>query len=660
MSKRVSPVLVVLVVLVAPGLMAQSDADTDEQLDGIRNDLAELRFEKALVEIETLLASPRLTESDRVETLILRAQAHAAYGDLDAVETDYREILKRRPAYVPEATLTPPKAMTRFNKVRSVLVGSVQLAVTPPDDVEVSVDGRKVVPAADGLVRVLAGDRVVRVERGGFDPVETSVAIKAGESTRLEVRLIPNARTVVVRTEPDGVAIKLDGVPVGTTARPWETAGEPPAAELVVENVSLGDHTFELSKPCFRTVLLEDFVTVDIDDYSARVFKPVTLERVHSQLAITGGPKGAEVRVDGVTFGDLPLEPLDLCPGFRKLEIRDGGRIIWASEEKLPVDRGMTTVTIDPRPNLALVGTDEWPEDLDELRRGVSTIARVSAPATMDLTRSENWETLDLPDATDLALAVMPRDEAEGSSERWLLYSQMLRTVERIDGEDLAAERPQWIVGSIRVNLVDSRIGGAARIAEVAEGGPASRAGLVPGDRVHAIDGKPVDDAASALRTIRALGPGAEIEVAVESARGDRSMVKLKTVASPQLFPDPYREGPRGLMMAAWASVDGVAGDEATRSTAVANMALLLFDAGRNKTALEMWRRVRWGERSGVGKGTTAYYVGRNLEALGREAGALEAYREAAGSAASTFHDDGPAVAPAATDHLADLGVSQN
>jgi hypothetical protein len=654
-------VVVLLVVLVVPGAMAQSGDDTaDAQLDGIRKDLAELRFEKALVEIEALLASPRLTEDERIETLILRAQAHAAYGDLDAVETDYREILKRRPAYVPEATLTPPKAMTRFNKVRSALVGSVQLAVTPPDDVEVAVDGREVVPAADGLVRVLAGDRVVRVKRGGFDTVEQSVAVKAGESTRLDVRLIPNARTVVVRTEPDGVAIKLDGVPVGTTARPWETVGEPPAAELVVENVSLGDHTFELSKPCFRTVLLEDFVTVDIDDYSARVFKPVTLDRVHSQLALEGGPKGAEVRVDGVPFGDLPLEPLDLCPGLRQLEIRDGGRIIWSSEEKLPIDRGLTTVTIDPRPNLALVGTDEWPEDLRQLRRGVSTIARVPALETMDLTRAENWETLDLPDATDLALAVMPPDEAEGSSERWLLYSPMLRIVERIDGEDLASERPRWIVGSIRLNLVDSRIGGAARVAEVAKGGPAAQAGLVPGDRVHAIGGKPVDDAASALKTIRTLGPGAEIEVAVESAGGDRSMVKLKTVASPQLFPDLYREGPRGLMMAAWAAVDGAAGDEATRSTAFANMALLLYDAGRNKTALEMWRRVRWGERTGVGKGTTAYYVGRNLEALGRETDALEAYQQAAGSAASTFHDDGPAVAPAATDHLADLGVSQD
>ena len=191
------------------------------------------------------------------------------------------------------------------------------------------------------------------------------------------MKLIPNARTVVVRTEPDGVDVKLDGVPVGKTERPWDAAHEQPAAEIVVENVSLGDHTFELSKPCYRTVLLEDFVTVDINDYSPRVFKPVSLERVHAQFAIEGGPKGAEVRVDGIPFGDLPLEPLDLCPGKRVLEVRDGGRIIWRSVEKLPIDQGVTTLRLDPRPNIVLVATDAWPEDLAGMARALSTLGRI-------------------------------------------------------------------------------------------------------------------------------------------------------------------------------------------------------------------------------------------------------------------------------------------
>ncbi|MDX1389964.1 MAG: hypothetical protein R3344_12285, partial [Acidobacteriota bacterium] len=97
---------------------------------------------------------------------------------------------------------------------------------------------------------------------------------------------------------------------------------------------------------------------------------------------------------------------------------------------------------------------------------------------------------------------------------------------------------------------------------------------------------------------------------------------------------------------------------EAARPAAMANLALLLGDAGRHRTALETWRRVRWGSRSGVGEGTNAYYVGRNLVALAREQDALAAFKQAEASQATTFGDDGPPVGPAAADHLIDLGVS--
>ena len=63
-----------------------------------------------------------------------------------------------------------------------------------------------------------------------------------------------------------------------------------------------------------------------------------------------------------------------------------------------------------------------------------------------------------------------------------------------------------------------------------------------------------------------------------------------------------------------------------------------------------------WGKRTGIGRGTAAYYEGRALEALSREKEAIEAYHEASASASTAFGDHGPPVAPAADDHLADLG----
>jgi hypothetical protein len=43
---------------------------------------------------------------------------------------------------------------------------------------------------------------------------------------------------------------------------------------------------------------------------------------------------------------------------------------------------------------------------------------------------------------------------------------------------------------------------------------------------------------------------------------------------------------------------------------------------------------------------------------LGREKEAVEAFLRSAGSASTAFHDDGPEIAGAAADRLADLGVT--
>ncbi len=69
-----------------------------------------------------------------------------------------------------------------------------------------------------------------------------------------------------------------------------------------------------------------------------------------------------------------------------------------------------------------------------------------------------------------------------------------------------------------------------------------------------------------------------------------------------------------------------------------------------------MWRRVRFGERSGVGEGTVAYYLARDLEALGQEAAARELFEKAARSGATAFTDAGPEIGPAGADHARDLG----
>ena len=72
-----------------------------------------------------------MSEAERGEALVLRAQTHVAFGDLDAAEADYRQILELRPGYEPAPSLTPEKALVRFRKVQASTVGHVVVELDP-------------------------------------------------------------------------------------------------------------------------------------------------------------------------------------------------------------------------------------------------------------------------------------------------------------------------------------------------------------------------------------------------------------------------------------------------------------------------------------------------------------------------------------------------
>jgi len=653
-SPRVAWLFVLWLGLVGLAIGAQDGAEgpsPSSALEEARQDLAALRFEKALSSIEALMADPRLTREDRIAALILRSQAHVSYGDLDGAENDYRELLLLLPAYTPEDSLTPPKAMARFTKVRDTLVGSVALTVEPPD-ARVLADGLEVVVPADGALRLLAGNRVLRADRPGFDPEERSVEVAAGGTVPLRLQLVPNARTVVIRTRPEGVRVAVDGVGVGETALP-EGSAAPGVGELTLENLSLGEHSFGLTKPCYRSAVREEIVTVDLADHSPIVYEPIVLEPARSRLVLRGVPEGAAVEVDGQPMAHAPVEELQVCPGEATLGVVARGRTLWRSKESFPLE-GVVEVEIEPRPNVVLVGAGDWPPGLRAFAAKLNDLGRAE-PEGSDLADPKAWERFPLPPDADLAVAILPPVTGR-SAERWLLHSPVLGTVHAVNDSDLDLLRPSWRETGIGALLVDSDVSGPALVAVVTAGGPAAST-LRPGDRIVAVGSRAVGGAAEARRMISALPAPGPVALEIESVGGQRRAVELAGVESPVLLPPAQRAGAEGAWIAAWASSDGAAGVPERRATALANLALLLEDAGRAAAALDTWRRVRWGKRAGIGDGTTAYYTGRVLEALAREKEAVEAYRTASRSVNTTFTDLGPSVAPAAGDHLADLGV---
>ena len=111
------------------------------------------------------------------------------------------------------------------------------------------------------------------------------------------------------------------------------------------------------------------------------------------------------------------------------------------------------------------------------------------------------------------------------------------------------------------------------------------------------------------------------------------------------------------MIRAAWAVVDASC-DPERAAAATANLALLLSTFQQRQRAVQAWRRADLPERPGIARGTAQYYLGRELQRLGREREAIRALRAAAESDATAFDDGGPRVAPAARDRMADLGVT--
>jgi len=623
-------------------------------LDAIRTDLVELRFEKALAGIDALLGQPDLGEVERGEALVLRSQAHVAFGDLAAAERDYREILRLRPAYVPDSMLTPSKAMKRFEKIRADTIGYLIVRVEPAD-AQLTLDGREVESMPGDGVPLFAGEHLLLIRRDGFDPLEQVLTIDAGQDVLQEIRMVPNARTVVVRTEPAGVDVYLDGVRVGKTARPEDNPYRRglDAAELRLEALSLGEHEFELRKACFRSERRRDMVTVDLFDFSPKFYAVVDLVPVSSTLVFRGGPASGSVIVDDVRVGRLPLDPIEVCPGSHRFEVRFESRPVWRSDAVLE-ESEERVVEIVSRPNVVLYGTDEWPPELGGMRDSFNATTGLPLRRGVDLSDPASWARLDLPPDTDLALAPGP-GSGDGATRDWYVYSPVLRAAHEIDLERGAPERPVWAGVSWGLFTVDSVVGGPAIVAEVAAGGSAAEAGIRPGDRIVTLGGTKVSGSAQVQRILDIASINAPLEIEWSSGGAVVRKGRIQGTSTPRLPVVPEDPLQRSVR-AAWAVVDSIC-DVEWAPIALANLAMLLSSGGSHGAAAETWEGVSLPDRAGIGAGTVRYYLGKELQELGRTAEAREAHREAAASSATAFDDEGPGIAPAARDRLADLGV---
>jgi hypothetical protein len=617
----------------------------ENELAAIREQLVALDIEMALYALNAILERSDLPESTRVDALDLRAQAHVASDNLDAAEMDYRALLALRPAYAPDRELTSKKAMDRFVKIKASTIGALRVDVEPKD-ATLAVDGRTVPIPAGGVLAAVAGTRKLNFARKGFDPHDVDVTVAAGQETPITIRLVPNARSLVVRTDVDGVDVALDGLASGVTARAADAVPDANApATLLIQDVAIGEHEVRLSKPCFASESLQEMVSVDLADRSPKLMRVVAMRPSRTRVTATGATYEGELHVDGERTASLPLTSFAMCPGLRVLEVIASGRVVWSGS--MVGEESDVTLDLTPRPNAVLVGA-AWPKSWEAGSASWSLRGRIEPPAGVDLAKREGWERISLPPGTDLAVAVIPGAGIAGD-DRIVLYGPALQEVEE-PALPPGPSPPQWRRATLGAVPVDAGAGSVV-LASIAPSGPAARAGLLPGDRLVAIAGRKVAGAASAVEAIAASDILATLALDVASPGGDVRKVECQTAAEPRLAAAKDEAG--RVVRAAWASVDAAAGGP-DAAAALASFALLLERAGRESAAQDVWRRVR-----AMGDGALAtradYALGAGLAAKGKREEAIAAFNQAR-SEASTIAD--PVLAAAAVDRLADLGVA--
>jgi len=216
-------------------------------------------------------------------------------------------------------------------------------------------------------------------------------------------------------------------------------------------------------------------------------------------------------------------------------------------------------------------------------------------------------------------------------------------------------QRPSWNTVVWGVETIDSAWGGNALVVGLTNDRVPE--GLEIGDRILEVDGAPVAGRASLRRLLAGAHESRRVKLAWRKPSGEPGEGNLRGRISPDLRIRQW-DVAQDVVRAAWAVVDAASSGDRS-PTALANLALLLSKYGHHRLSAETWQRVRWDDRPGIGEGTRQYFLGVELQRIGREKEAVEAFGRAAESGATAFDDESLRVAPAALDRLADLGFRQ-
>lgn len=192
-----------------------------------------------------------------------------------------------------------------------------------PDSARIRIDGRS---GARGVVResLSPGQHEVEVRAGQYAPLDTTVAVRAGSTTRLKVELIRKTGRVAVTTTPESAIVVIGGQRLGSAP--------------VLQTLPTGAYRVTARAQGYES----RFDSIKVEEGTVKQVQ-LTLSPRSSTLRIATEPEGAEVYVDGQLQGQGPITA-DIEPGRHEVRVVADGyqeqtrRVSTDPDEKNRVD----------------------------------------------------------------------------------------------------------------------------------------------------------------------------------------------------------------------------------------------------------------------------------------------------------------------------------
>jgi hypothetical protein len=464
----------------------------------------------------------------------------------------------------------------------------------------------------------------------------------------------------------------------------------------VLEGVKSGD-LLVARRPCYET---RRYVLERVDDRSDS-FRSIRLRRAEGTVAIDG-PGGAEVFVDGQRRGILPVDPLLLCEGEYRLELKSpSGRF----QQKLQVKAGQAvSISAQLHPAVAIlnhfehesyVGSDARvevatrvvPKDLvllvpsdeevqsviatgairlqegflayDLYRRPSAAPARGPTPQALRDGSDQLARALGVQALAEIRLAPDPGPERSRFLLAVLAAGSALPDVVEIDvgtgGADIVFRALSALNASVElrrpsigVTVADVPDVGLV-VSSVARGTPADAAGIVPGDVLTGAGGQGLADAKAFREVLRVTPEKSVLPLVITDRKGVSRGLTLPVGAVPLVVSATDESLPFNVLIAKLRARLVAADDPVARlNLAVALMAVKGWDA-----ALAELQHVSLPTGPGVSQGTVTYLKAECLARTGRLDEARPLWQSLSDDTESLLTADGPPVKELAERSLA-------